>query len=136
MIRKSKALYIGMTVLGLLFIAFGILSPQFMDSDKFAGYVMGIGAAFAVLGSLILFRIARHPDYLKKQEIEKKDERAIKIRERAAFATFWVTMFGLAAITTALLFMNYDIPSLIVSGFMLVVLFVFFVLTAYFKRKY
>lgn len=47
---------------------------------------------------------------MERQEINENDERNIKIREKSAYGTFFVTLFCLAAANVVFLFLN-DITS-------------------------
>ena len=66
----------------------------------------GVGGAITALGSVGLIRFRVNPKSVKEHEIANKDERNIKIREKSAYSSFFVTLIALSI--TELVFVVLD----------------------------
>ena len=82
--NQNKKTYIGLIVIGILTIIFGMIFEQYVDSTPnlkmTAGMLSGIGGAIAAIGVIHLIKIKKStPETLKAEEIELKDERNIQV---------------------------------------------------------
>ena len=82
--NQNKKTYIGLIVIGILTIIFGMIFEQYVDSTPnlkmTAGMLAGIGGLFAAIGVMNLIKIKKStPETLKAEEIELKDERNIQV---------------------------------------------------------
>jgi len=82
----------------------------------FGAGIMGVGVVFIIRKRLI----EKNPEKAKEYEINEKDERNIQINEKAGYATWYVTLFALAAMSLAFLIMENMIASLLSLGVLLV----------------
>lgn len=134
--KKSKALYIILLIIGVALIVSGILVNYFLDSSKYLGFGSGLGSAFIAIGimNLILLKVQK-PEVLKQQQINEKDERNIKIREKSAYATFYITMFGLTVVELIFVLLDYVIPGFIVMGLLFIHIISLLLYTAHYSKK-
>ena len=129
--NKSKLAFISLVCLGALLMAAGAIANHYLEDDTLGGRMFGAGAGFgsAIVGvaAVNLMLEKRNPDRQKQQEIYEKDERFVKIREKSAQSTWYVTLFSLLALEFAFLFLDYMIPCYIVIGVMAIHVFSYFV---------
>lgn len=135
MIKKKKGNYILIVALGMVLMLSGILVEYFVGESRYLGFASGFGAAMIGVGVMNLFLITRKPEVIKQQEINEKDERFVKIREKSAYTTFFVTLFGMVAVEMIFLFMDYMIPCFIVIGLMAVHVISLFVSIYHYNKK-
>ncbi|MDR1117091.1 MAG: hypothetical protein LBL09_02450 [Oscillospiraceae bacterium] len=123
-VKHSKKLYILLVCLGLALMAAGAIAEQSSFASglpgRFLGFGAGLGSAAAALGSVGLILLRRKPEDARQQEINENDERFIKIREKSAQSTWYVTLTSLLALEFVFLFLDYMIPCFIVIGVMAV----------------
>ena len=50
-----------------------------------------------LIGTVGTIRLRKNPETAKQQDIEAADERNIKIREKSAYSTFFITLLTFAA---------------------------------------
>jgi uncharacterized membrane protein len=65
-----------------------------------------------------MIMLRRKPEDVRQQKINENDERNRKAREKSAYGTFFVTMFGLSAAEIVFLYLDYMIPCFTVLGLM------------------
>ena len=122
LIKKSKLAFISLVCLGAALMIAGAVANYFLEDDTLGGRMLGAGAGFGsaiiAVAAVNLLLIKRNPDKKKQQEINEKDERFIKIREKSAQSTWYVTLFSLLALEFAFLFFDYLIPCYVVIGAM------------------
>ena len=135
MIKKKKGYYILIVALGMVLMLSGILVEYLVGESRYLGFASGFGAAMIGVGVMNLFLITRKPEVIKQQEINQKDERFVKIREKSAYTTFFVTLFGMVAVEMIFLFMDYMIPCFIVIGLMAVHVISLFVSIYHYNKK-
>jgi len=86
------------------------LFPQAFDADM-THFVAGMGAGLMLLGVIfaIIFRNSDNsPEAIKLKEIEENDERNIRIKEKAGYASWHTTLILL--VIMALVFVFTDNP--------------------------
>lgn len=135
MIKKKKGNYILIVALGMVLMLSGILVEYLVGESRYLGFASGFGAAIIGVGVMNLFLITRKPEVIKQQEINEKDERLVKIREKSAYTTFFITLFGMAAVEMIFLFMDYMIPCFIIIGLMAVHVISLFVFIYHYNKK-
>ncbi|MDD3315346.1 MAG: DUF2178 domain-containing protein [Syntrophaceticus sp.] len=135
MIKKKKGYYILIVALGMVLMLSGILVEYLVGESRYLGFASGFGAAMIGVGVMNLFLITRKPEVIKQQEINQKDERFVKIREKSAYTTFFITLFGMAAVEMIFLFMDYMIPCFIIIGLMAVHVISLFVFIYHYNKK-
>lgn len=135
MIKKKKGYYILIVALGMVLMLSGILVEYLVGESRYLGFASGFGAAMIGVGVMNLFLIIRKPEVIKQQEINQKDERFVKIREKSAYTTFFITLFGMAAVEMIFLFMDYMIPCFIIIGLMAVHVISLFVFIYHYNKK-
>ncbi len=112
--RKSKRNFILLICLGIMLMIAGAVAEHLVDDSSIAGRLAGAGAGFgsgiAALGAVLLILINRNPEQVREQEINEKDERFIRIRERSAQGTWYITLFSLVALEITFLCLDYKAP--------------------------
>lgn len=128
-----KNLYIGLIVIGILSLVFGVVFKNFVSEDAhnlsmLAGMLSGIGGAFIAIGTIRLIKFKTStPEKLKANEIELKDERNIQLL-RATYTIIAVTSIILFALMSFIfLLLNYIIPAWIAIGCIYIEVAVFFI---------
>lgn len=131
-VKKTKENII-VIVIGLVFVALGlILAYQLPEENhimmRFAGMVSGIGCGISLVSVVSLIRRKRStPEQLKQQEIEKNDERNIRIRLEAAAVTTGASYFILIAMAMIFMYMGEFVITCITIGAMYLEVFIFFI---------
>ena len=112
---KSFIFYAGVAlfVIGLLL---AIIFNDAEGSMRILPFVM-IGLGSGIIGVGVSF-IIRHknPKLAKEYEINEKDERNIRIREKAGYTTWHITQLILFVMVFAFLLMDYKLPCWIAMG--------------------
>ena len=122
--NKSKVAFISLVCLGIVLMIAGAIANYYLEDDSLGGRMLGAGAGFGsaivAVAAVNLILIKRNPDKQRQQEINEKDERSIRIREKSAQSTWYVTLFSLLALEFAFLFLDYLIPCYVVIGVMVI----------------
>lgn len=121
--NHSKNLYIGLIMIGIISIIFGVVFEQLVPEDAHnlnmtAGMISGIGGAFMAIGIIRYIKLKKStPEKLKADEIELKDERNIQIL-RATYSVVAAASICLFAIMAfVFLLLDYMVPAWIaISG--------------------
>lgn len=116
--KKRKGLFILLVCCGLALLLAGFIANYFELDNRFFGFASGIGCAAIALGFVGMVSLKRKPEDVKQQEINENDERSIKIREKSAYSTFFVTMIGLSAVELTFVWLDYIVPCFIIIGLM------------------
>lgn len=114
--------------LGIILFALGIackfIIPESAESLQaltvaltgFGAGIVGVGVA----GGFAKKIIDRNPEKAREYEIAEKDERNIRVREKAGYSTWYISLFVQAIAALALLVLDYTIPCLLVMLALLV----------------
>jgi len=98
-------------------------------------FLAGIGCAWVGIGVIGIFIKRLKPEYIKKQEIQQKDERNIQIREKSGYASWLVTLFSLMILELVFLIIDNDVACMLTIGVMAVHIASFFVALFYYDKK-
>jgi len=101
-----------MGVSGVLRQFFSNVAGAYMCSN----FISGFGVALILIGVFYAFRERSNPEAVKQREIDEKDERNIRIKEKAGYATWHVTLLMLVAMAFVFIFMDYVLGFWIVAG--------------------
>lgn len=112
---KTKNFYLLIIIAGVVTFFIGISYSLFYDNNMFIGIFSGVGGAWIGVGALNLYKLKRKPNIIKKQEIAENDERNIEIRQKAAYSTFFVTLFGLVLLQIIFVVNNYTTASILTT---------------------
>lgn len=104
--KKSERVFMLLVIIGLLMLAAGSLLRGNEVNNRLFEFFGGVGGAIVAIGSVSLIRLRVNPKSVKEQEISDKDERNIKIREKSAYSSFFVTLIALSI--TELVFVVLD----------------------------
>ena len=116
--KKTERVYMIIICIGLLLIGFAGLFSQFEADSRLFEFGAGVGSALTGLGSVGIILIRKNPKSAKQQEIEEHDERNIRIREKSAYATFFITLLALVAAVIVFVVLNNVIACIIINIFM------------------
>ena len=129
--------------MGIIIFAAGLLLkfifPEESGAMQSLPFVLsGFGAGIIGVGVAGIFRkraIENDPEKARQYEIAEKDERNIRIREKAGYATWYTTLFLLAIISLTLVVLNYTAAGFVALGALLIHGISFFVYTYLYSKK-
>lgn len=142
-VKKSKKLYMFLVCFGMLLIAAVTLigfvteynAEQNTLSSRLIGFGSGFGSAFVAAGSIGLILMRKKPEDVRQQKIDENDERNIRIREKSAYGTYFITIFSLMAVGMVFVLLDYIIPAYIIIGVMAINVFSYFVFIYHNNKK-
>ena len=139
--KKQPKAYI--FYMGIIIFAAGLLLkfifPEAAGVMQSLPFVMsGFGAGLIGVGISVIFRkkmIENDPEKVRQYEIAEKDERNIRIREKAGYATWYTTLFLLVIISLTLVVLNYTAAGFVALGALLIHAVSFFLYTYLYSKK-
>ncbi len=126
---------------GIAMIAAGILLSIFSQANEngaLTGILTGFGAGLTSVSIVRMVnekKLDKNPELAKAVKINETDERNVRIREKAGYASWYFTMFMLLAIAMVLLVLDYDVGCWIALGAMLLHNIAFFAFQNYYNKK-
>lgn len=116
---KSYIFYMGIIIFAIgLLLKF--LIPESDGALQTLPFVLtGFGAGIIGVGVVNIFRkrmIDNNPQKAKQYEINEKDERNIRIREKSGYAAWYTTLFMLSAISLTFAILDYKAAGFISLG--------------------
>jgi len=133
--KGNKTLLSLLPALGFLCVAASLLAKHFGLNESFCGFLSGLGSAwvcFGVVGA-ILKRV--NPAYVKRQEIEQKDERNIQMREKAGYVAFITTLFVFVLLGLVFLLLDNRLACILTLCAMAIHLLGFFAALFFYDKK-
>lgn len=135
---KSYVLYMGIIifVVGLLLKFLIPASDTALQALPFV--LTGFGAGIIGVGVVNIFRIRMidsNPKKAKQYEINEKDERNIRIREKAGYVTWYTSLFVLSTISLTFVVLNYIVASFISLGALFIHIISLFVYIYIYNKK-
>ena len=129
--------------LGIILLVSGFLlkflfpvSDEILRALTFVLIGSGTGIIGAGAAKIIRQRILdKNPQIAKQYEINENDERNILIREKAGYATWYLTLFMLAIISLIFIILDYKVASFILIGVLLIHCISLFVYSHIFSKK-
>jgi uncharacterized membrane protein len=122
--KKSNRLFILFICMGAVLMIAGAVAGYYTQDNDLGGRIFGFGAGFGsavvAVGSVSLILARRKPNAERQREIDEKDERNIKIRERSAYGTYFVTMFSLSIATFVFVCLGSWLACLIALGLLFI----------------
>ncbi len=136
--HKSYIFYMGILIFAIgLLLKF--LIPESNEAWQSVPFVMtGFGAGITVVGLACIFRqkmIEKDPEKAKQYEIAEKDERNIQLREKAGYATWYITLFMLAILSLIFVMLDYKLQSFLTIGVLLIHVISLFVYIFIYNKK-
>ena len=132
---QNNKLVSRMPTIGFLLVAAAFLAKHIGVSPIAACFLAGFGSAWIGLGILGVFMKKLSPDYVKKQEINQKDERSIQIREKSGYISYLITLFSFAVLEFIFLLTDNNIACVFTIGAMALHIASFFIALCYYNRK-
>lgn len=135
---KTYILYLGLAAL-----LGGVLLKVFLNTPEGAllrlPYILsGFGTGLTAVGLVNLYRIKLskgNPEKAKMYEIAEKDERNIRLREKAGYSVWYITLFALAVLSLSLVVLDYITAALISLAVLFLHTLSFFILIAVYSKK-
>jgi len=122
--KSNNKLFIFLIALGIALVAAGFIAGSLTEDDELSSRLIGFGSGFSIsifaVAIVNLVKLKRNPNIVKEQEINAKDERQIKISEKSALSTFFITIFSLLAAIIVYLFLGFYVPLWITIGLLLI----------------
>ena len=118
--KKTERVYIIIVCIGLLLIGAGSLVKGMESDNRLFEFGAGVGSALVGLGSVGIILIRKNPKSAKQKDIEEHDERNVRIREKSAYTTFFITLIMLAAAVIVFVVLDNVTACIIINIFMAV----------------
>lgn len=133
--HKSYIFYMGILifVIGLLL---KFLIPE--TNGSWQSVITGFGAGIVGVGIAGIFRqkmIEKDPKKAKQYEIAEKDERNIRLREKAGYATWYITLFMLGILSLVFVMLDYKLQSFLTIGVLFIHIISLFVYIIIYNKK-
>jgi hypothetical protein len=137
----NKNKFMVLILAGAISLAFGIINAIDLpesehDLNMLMGMFTGVGAALIAIGVIRLVRLRLvSPEKLKQGRIEQTDERNVQIL-RIAYTYACVASTVLFAVMAFLfVYLGYRTPAFISIGALYIQILVFFIASAYYRKK-
>lgn len=135
---KSYILYMGIVIFAIgLLLRF--LIPESDGAWQALPFVLtGFGAGIIGAGVVNIFRkrmIDNNPEKAKQYEIAEKDERNIRLREKAGYATWYTSLFILAALSLTFVILDYKVACFLSLGALFVHIISLFIYIYIYNKK-
>lgn len=108
--KKTSKCFIVLICIGIVLMVVGGIAAYYIKESALGSRILGFGAGFgsAIFAVGVVSHVVARlkPDAARQQHISEKDERLIRIREKSAYGTYFVTLFALAIAT--FVFMCFD----------------------------
>jgi len=119
-IIKKYTLPVGLIIFALASAVRQIFSgsDSVIITDHFH-FIAGIGAGLMFLGAAykVIFRNSDNsPEAVKQREIDENDERNIRIKEKAGYASWYATLLIFVAMALVFIFMDYPLGYWLSAG--------------------
>ncbi len=135
---KSYVFYMGILIFAVGLIL-NFLIPESSGALRSVPFLLtGFGAGIIGVGVVNLIRkkmLDNNPEKAKQYEIEEKDERNIRLREKAGYATWYTSLFMLAILSLTFIVLDYKIPCFIALGALMIHIVSLFVYIHIYNRK-
>lgn len=120
---------------GLLMIIVALILQRFEMHAQAISFLIGAGAAWIGLGILGMVIHKIKPAHAKQQEIAKKDERNMQIREKSGYISYWINMFALFILEVVFLLTNNEFACILTISVMFIQAVSFFAALHYYQNK-
>ena len=99
-------------------IAIRQLFSEAIGIEDWSCFISGMGAGLMFVGVIvrIIFKNSDNPEAVKQREIDEKDERNIRIKERAGYASWHATLLIFVVMAVVFIFMNNPIGYWLSAG--------------------
>jgi len=102
--------------IGILMLLSGVLlSISAGGVSKFPFCMMGMGSGIVGVGVFYMLYY-KNAERVKEYEVNEKDERNIRLREKAGYTTWFITQFVLCVMVLTFLILDYGTPLWIALG--------------------
>lgn len=135
---KTYLFYMGIIVF-VISILLKVLMPDAEGPLEALPYVLsGFGSGIIGVGVVSIIRkrkIKQNPEKAKLYEIAEKDERNIKLREKAGYASWHITLFLLAILSMAFVIFDYKMACWLTIGALFIHVISLFIFIAIYDKK-
>lgn len=140
-LTQNKKVFIGLILVGAISCIFGWFTHTTLPEDAHSlnmlmGMFTGAGAAFVVIGVVMLIRLAIiSPAKLKLRQIEQSDERNVLLAKSAYAVAGMAATILFAVMAFVFVGLGYPVPAYIAMGAMYAQLAVFALARRYYSKK-
>ena len=131
---KPYFLFIGIFITISATIFAFIYSGESGIMERLPLAILGCGIVLIGIGGLQL-TMSGNPEKMKQLEIEEKDERNVKIREKAGFAVWFLTFFMLTILFLTFVIIGIEIAAWLTAGVLFIHIIGIVVCAGVFSRK-
>lgn len=135
---KSYIFYMGIIVF-VIAILLKVLMPDAEGPLESLPYVLsGFGSGIIGVGVVCIIRkrkIEQDPEKAKQYEIAEKDERNIKLREKAGYASWYISLFTMAILSMVFVIFDYKMACWLTMGALFIHVISLFVFIAIYDKK-
>lgn len=135
---KTYIFYMGIAIF-TIGILLRFLVPEATGALRSLPFVLtGFGAGIVGVGIANLFRkriLEKNPEKAKEYEIAEKDERNVRLREKAGYATWYITLFVLAVLALTFIVLDYSVACWLTIGALFTHIFSLIVFIAIYNKK-
>ena len=136
---KTSVFYSGLALF-LIGIVLRVFLPDATGALAALTYMLlGFGAGIIGVGAVYILQARMHRDdplWAKQKEIEEKDERNIRIREKSGYTVWYISIFMLAALVMATVILGQGIATWLAMAVLLIHCVSYFVLMGLNNKKY
>jgi len=131
---RSYILYVGIAVFAVGLVMLYFFNDTGGTMESLSSVLTGIGAGWVGVGAVFMVR-SRNPERAKEIEVADKDERNIRIREKAGFIMWFVSLIMIAAMMLTFRILDDMLPFWLCMGVFWIHIICYFVLMSVFKKK-
>ena len=103
----------------LFYVGFGLLAVNFLLAQFFPeavdtrilDFIAGFGIAIMLVGLFFIFNHRYSPEGAKQREVDENDERNIRIKEKAAYSSWYASLAIFGIIAILFVFLGYHIAA-------------------------
>ena len=135
---KPYIFYVGIVIFAIGLLLNFIVAESDGISQSLTSVLIGLGAGITgggVAGILLKKTLKNNPEKVKEYEIAEKDERNVRLREKAGYSAWYISVFMLAILSLIFLIFDYKLPCFITIGALFVQILSLFVFIYIYNKR-
>lgn len=136
---KPYIFYVGIVIFAIGLLLNFIVAESDGISQSLTSVLIGLGAGITgggVAGILLKKTLKNNPEKVKEYEIAEKDERNVRLREKAGYSAWYISVFMLAILSLIFLIFDYKLPCFITIGALFVQILSLFVFIYIYNKSF